>query len=481
MTTEIHDLRSFIQRLEEAGELARIKVEVDWKFELGAVARKASGIPNSPALLFEKVKGYHTPVFTSGLMTFRRIAIALGLDPATGENTLVQTYVERTAHPVKPVIVQDGPCKEQKYFGKEVDVLRFPVPWWAELDGGRYIGTWHQVVTRDPGTGWTNVGTYRMMVHEPNLCGIQFSPFQHIAMMYQKYKNMNKPMPVAVVIGTDPVAMMVSGAPFPTGVNEWDMAGALRQKSMELVKCETVDLEVPAYAEIVLEGEVTINETHPEGPFGEHTGYYGGGIRELPTVRINCITHRNNPIFRGTAVGVPVTEQTRLSGFAWTTAAWAMYKQAGFAGVTAINCPAGSDPELCAIIAIKKSYASQGLDAGRLFLSNKVGKQMKHVIVVDDDINVYDLSQVLWAVNTRMQAGRDIYITRNESGSRLDPSVPHDAIGYTDKMIIDATWNTTYLFPPRPEWDGQGHPPVVVTSSEMQAYIEKRWSEYGIG
>jgi UbiD family decarboxylase len=292
MTKKINDLRTFIKRLEEEGELARINVEVDWKYELGAIARKAYSLSPSPALLFENVKGYNIPVFTNGLLTFRRIAIALDLDPETDEKTIIQKYVERISTPIKPVIVKDGTCKENKIFGKEVDVLKFPVPWWGEQDGGRYIGTWHQVVTRDPETGWTNVGTYRMMVHEANICGIQLSPFQHAGMISNKYRKMNKPMPVAVAIGSDPVAMMVSSSPFPADVNEWEMAGALRQRPLELVKCETNDLEVPANSEIILEGEVSFTDMKKEGPFGEHTGYYGGGVRELPTVKINCLTHR---------------------------------------------------------------------------------------------------------------------------------------------------------------------------------------------
>jgi UbiD family decarboxylase len=480
MANNIHDMRSFIQRLDEEGELARVKVEVDWKLELGAIARKAYGPPPLRALLFEKIKGYNTPLFTGGLHTFRRIAISLGLDPNSDENTIVQTYVERTRNPIKPVVLKNGPCKENKFTGKDVNVLKFPVPWWAEKDGGRYIGTWHQVVSKDPDTGWTNVGTYRMMVHEANVCGIQFAPHQHIGMMYSKYKKLNKPLPIAVVIGSDPVATFVAAAPFPPSVNEWEMAGALREKPMELVKCETVDLEVPAYSEIILEGEVSLTDYRMEGPFGEHTGYYGGGIRELPTMKVNCITHRNSPIFRGTAVGVPVTEQTRLSGLNWNAMAWATYRDAKFPGIVAINCPAGGDPEFCAIVAIKKSYPSQGLDAGRLFISSKVGKQMKHVIIVDEDIDVTDLNQVLWAINTRLQASRDIHITSDESGSRLDPSVPLEESGLTDKMIMDATWKTTHKFPPRPEWDGNVYPPVVSTSPELLNFINKRWTEYGI-
>ena len=226
------------------------------------------------------------------------------------------------------------------------------------------------------------------MVHEADLLGIQFSPFQHIGMMYEKYRSANRPMPIAVSIGNDPTAMMVSASPFPEGVNEWYMAGALRGMPLELVRAETVDLQVPANSEIILEGEVSVEERRPEGPFGEHTGYYGAGVRSLPVVKISCITHRHQPIFRGTSLAKPVTEQNRISWLAVVTQIMEVYKTAGFPGVTAVTAPAESDPEYAAIVAIKKTYSSQGLDAGRLLLSSKVGKIMKHVIIVDDDVHV---------------------------------------------------------------------------------------------
>ncbi len=480
MPQQITDLRSFIARLEEAGELARVKAEVDWKYELGAVARKVFGPPAGPALLFEKVKGYDIPVFVGGLHTVRRIALALDLPADADDPTIFREYSRRLDKPLEPVAVKTGPCKENVFTGRDADVLRFPVPWWNERDGGRYIGTWHQVVSKDPESGWTNVGTYRMMVHDGHTLAIQFSPYQHIGPMFQKYRAMQKDMPIAVVIGGDPAAMMVSASPFPENVNEWYMAGALRGRPLELVKCETCDLEVPAHSEIVIEGEISWDEVRPEGPFGEHTGYYGAGIRPLPVVNVKCITHRNSPIFRGTALAKPVTEQNRLSWLAVVTQIMEVYKAAGFPGVTAVTAPAEGDPEYCAIVAVKKTYSSQGLDAGRLLLSSKVGKIMKHVIVVDDDVDIYDLNQVLWAINMRVQAGRDIYVTRNEVGSRLDPSQPYHAMGFTDKMIIDATWLTTPDYPPREEWDGGTHPPLVETSKEMAELIEKRWPEYGI-
>ncbi|MDP2917835.1 MAG: UbiD family decarboxylase [Dehalococcoidia bacterium] len=480
MADNIYDLRSFIERLEHEGELARVKAEVDWKYELGAIAFKCLGPPAGPALLFEKVKGYATPVFTGGLLTLKRIALALGFHPGTDEATMVKECARRLETPMKPSLVKTGPCKENKQFGKDVNVLKFPVPWWTEKDGGRYIGTWHQVMVKDPDSGWQNAGTYRMMLHDANTCGILFSPFQHISLIHHKYLKMNKPTPIAITIGNDPACELVSITPFPAGVSEWDMAGALRGRPIEVVKGETVDLLIPANAEIVIEGEIPIGERRQEGPFGEHTGFYGGGKRPMPIVRVNCVTHRNEPIFRGSILGKPVTEDHSCLSFVFASQAMAMYKAAGFPGVTGVSYPAGGDPDFNAIVAIKKSYASQGLDAGRMLLASKGGKMLKHVIVVDDDINIYDLNEILWSINTRFQASRQLYITRYESGSRLDPSVPFDWMGITDKMIMDATWPMTPDFPPREEYGGAVHPPAVKPGEEARQLVEKRWQEYGI-
>jgi UbiD family decarboxylase len=480
MARNVQDLRDFIARLEEEGELARIKTKVDWKYELGGVALKALGPPIRKALLFENIKDYKTPLFTGGLLTVKRLAIALGFDPATDEATLVQDAARRLEKPIPPRWVKHGPCKENIQMGKAVNVLKFPVPWWNERDGGRYIGTWHQIICKDPESDWVNVGTYRVMVHDEKTLGIQFSPFQHVAMIFAKYQKMNKAMPVAMTVGSDPASMLVAITPFPAGMSEWEMAGALRQKPLEVVKGETVDLPIPAFAEIVLEGEIPPHEMRLEGPFGEHTGFYGGGKRPLPIIKVKCVTHRNDPIFRGSILGKPITEDHRCLAFTLATQALSMYKASGFPGVTAVNCPAGGDPDFCAIVSIKKSYASHGLDAGRFLISSKGGKIIKHVIVTDDDINVFDLNEVLWAMNTRMQASKQVYITRNESGSRLDPSTPFEWLGITDKMIIDTTWQTTPDFQPRPEWEGAIHPPPVKMSDELAAKVEKRWKDYGI-
>ncbi len=482
MKTDIYDLRTFIKRLDEEGELARIKAEVDWKYELGAIAIKVYGPPPGPALLFENVKDYTTPVFTGGLHTIRRIAMALGLDPQIEEASVLKECIKRLETPIEPVIVEDGPCKENKYFDNEVDVLKFPVPRWDERDGGRYIGTWHQVITKDPDTGWSNVGPYKMMVHEPNLCSMQFGPSTHMGLIYSKYEKMKRPMPVAVSIGTDPICMLVAGWSFPAGVDEWYMASALRQRPLELVKCETVDLEIPSHAEIVLEGEVPPFETRPAGPMANHTGYLGT-VKPYHVLKVKCVTHRNYPIFRGTTQTKPSyrDEVLRITSLTRAAEAYMMYKRAGFPGVSQVNCPVGPDPYFIVIIAINKTYASQGLDAARLFLSSRLGRYTKHVIVVDDDINIFDLEEVFWAINCRFQAGRDLYITRNETASELDPSVPRELSGFTDKMIMDATWPKTPDFKPRDEWGGKTHPPETVPSESLWQLIENRWKEYGLG
>jgi 4-hydroxy-3-polyprenylbenzoate decarboxylase len=376
--------------------------------------------------------------------------------------------------------VSSGPCKEEIRKGKEVDLFRYPVPFWNELDGGRYIGTWHSVVVKDPETGWQNVGMHRMMIQDSNTCGIMFSSFQHMGLIYQKYEKLGKPMPIAISIGSDPVCPMVSCAPFALGVDEWDMAGALRKSSLEVVVCETVDLEVPAHSEIVLEGEIPSFERLEEGPFGEHTGFYGGGKTRRPFIHVKCITQRKDPIFRGTLEGKPVNEDHQVTSIIHSALALKLFEDVGIPGIKSVNFPACGDPWLSAIISVKKSYHGQSLDAAKVLMGSKIGRFVKHVYLVDDDINPFNLEEVLYAINTRFQAGRDLVLTRNESGSILDPSVPVEQRGLTDKMILDATWSMTYEYKPREEWGGLTHPPMVKVSKKMQELVESRWGSYGI-
>lgn len=475
----IHDLRSFIAALEREEELVRVKAEVDWNLEIAAVVDK-NFRNRGPALLFENVKDYKTPFFVGGLQTPRRVAIALEMDPHTEERDIVREFFERFKKPRTPRIVKSAVCKEQILKGNQIDLFRYPVPFWNELDGGRFIGTWHSVVAKDPDTGWQNVGMHRIMIEEANVCGIMFGPFQHIGLIYQKYERLDKPMPVAVCIGNDPVCPIVSCSPFGAGIDEWAMAGALRNAPLEVIRCETADLYVPAYSEIVLEGEIPPFERREEGPFGEHTGFYGGGKTKKPFVRVKCVTQRKDPILRGTLEGTPINEDHQVTAINLSAIAFKLFDDTGIPGIEAVNFPACGDPWLAAIVSIKKNYHSQSLDAGRVLMGSKIGRVLKHVFIVDEDVNPFNLEEVFYAINTRFQAGRDLIVTRDENGSLLDPSVPFEKKGFTDKMILDATWPMTPEYKPREEWGGLTHSPMVRVSEPMKQRVENRWEMYKI-
>jgi len=475
----IHDLRSFISALEKEGELVRIKVEVDWHLEIGAIVER-NFRNRGPALFFEKVKDSRIPFFVGGLQTPKRIAIALDMDPESSEEDIIREYSKRIKAPLKPERVNDGPCKEQILTGDEIDLFSYPAPLWHEEDGGRYLGTWHSVVVKDPETGWQNVGMHRMMILGSKICGIMFAPFQHIGLIYQKYEKLGNPMPVAVSIGNDPVCPIVSCAPFGAGVDEWDMAGALRKSPIKVIRCETADLDVPAHSEIVLEGEVPPFERREEGPFGEHTGFYGGGKTKKTFIRVKCITQRKDPILRGSLEGRPVVEDHQVTSFNHSALALKLFEEVGIPGIRSVNFPACGDPWLSAIISIKKNYHGQSLDAAKVLMGSKIGRFVKHLYVVDEDVDPFNLEEVFYAINTRFQAGRDLIVTKNESGSLLDPSVPFEHKGVTDKMILDATWSMTYEYEPREEWNGLTHPPMVKVSEKTKEMVRRRWKSYGI-
>ncbi len=477
MTVET-GLRPFINLLEKFGELRRVNAEVDWKYEVGAIMHEVNH-RKGPAIIFENIKDYHSPLLVGALTTRRRIALALGLSPDTPLREITHEYIQRAKNPIEPVIVSDGPCKEKIYHTSDLNLLSFPAPWWHEMDGGRYIGTLHTVVCKDPDSNWQNCAVHRVMIHDERTCGIYLAPGQHNAIIYSKYEQMGRPMPVAIAIGLDPVCILTSAGGFPAYVNEWTIAGALKKAPLEVVKCETNDLYVPAHAEIVIEGEMPVRERKDEGPFGEHTGYFGGSRLPRPVINVKCIMHKQNPIFQGTYEGMPPNEDHMLTSVNSSALALKAFEEIGFIGIKDIYFPTGADPWLSAIISIEKKYEGHGIDASRVLFACKAGSFVKHVIVVDEDIDVFDLENVLWAVNTRFQARRAV-ITHLEHGSMLDPSKPLEWGGITDRMVIDATWPMTHEFPPRKEWLGLSHPPTLKPSQELLERVRKRWKKYKI-
>lgn len=491
------DLREWMDRLESEGELCRVKIPVDWNLEIGGIVRE-NARRKGPALLFERIKGYSKTrgkkLFAGGLGTQERVALLLGLPKESPARIMIGTVRERLRQPIKPVLVKDGPVKEHVVKGKKINLGEFPVPQWHHLDGGRYIDTFCGVVTRHPDTGKVNVGCYRGMVAGPNKIAKLMVAVQHWGTHFTAFKKRMKPMPVAIVYGWDDTMPFVAGNPVPHagGVSEWDIIGGLRGGPVELVKCETVDLEVPASAEIVVEGTISPDPgTYlPEGPFGEFTGYYGGRGSPKPVVEVQCITHRDDPILRGSLEGVfpgVYSESCELTHIGLSAICWNILEDLGVPGVTGVCCSKvtlGTNT----FVAIQKSYRGQAKQvASALWGSQAAQWYLKNIIVVDEDVDIFDYEALDWAFAYRVNAAEDdLVVYPGSFGSLLDPSTrieDRDAMrfgsGKWARVLIDATknWNYTRV----KSWGDDVYPPLNKIDDKTQARIRSRWGSYGIG
>lgn len=266
-------------------------------------------------MLFENIKDYPGyQVFTNGLGSYEKFAIALELEPETPLQDVVKTFKNRISHPIAPVLVDNSPIKENILLRENVDLLKLPIPWWNREDIGRYIGTWHLNITKDPETGIRNVGIYRMQLLDSQKTAVSISPKSHLAIHLSKAEKQKRPLEMAVAIGVDEPLILSAAAAFPFGVDEFHIAGGLRQRAVELVKCKTVELEVPAYAEIVLEGKILPGVRVKEGPFLDYAGIPKSNP-QAPVFEVTGMMYRNNPIFRGASVGRAGAEDHLLYAF----------------------------------------------------------------------------------------------------------------------------------------------------------------------
>ncbi len=430
------DLREFLKRLERDGDVHKIESEVDLKYEVGAVCRLAldrGGEERNKALYFAKPKGSSYPLVVNLLATRRRFSLALECSP---EN-VHQEWIRRTQKPIEPVLVKDGPCKEVIQVGKDVNLFQLPIPWWHKLDGGYYI-TFPCYISKDPETGLGNAAMYRTMVHDEKTLGLLAAPYRHVRHHFEKAHAQGKPLPVAIAIGLDPAIYVATVAPFPFGTDELTMAGALRGEPVELVRCETIPLAVPATAEVVLEGEIPPGIMREEGPFGEFTGYYGDRAPR-PVIQIKAITHRKDLIFQESYEGLPHHETCVVSGISNEAE---LLRQCPLPGVKKVRYTSAGGGYLHAVMSVQKPYDGYGKMVGLSALGTTAGRTLKIVTVVDDDIDPDDLAQVNWAVTTRVRVDRDIEFIKDVSANILDPTMTLQekrAGSRTDKMIIDAT------------------------------------------
>jgi phenylphosphate carboxylase alpha subunit len=476
------DLREYLEVLERAGELRRVTAQVDWRYEAGAMSRLANE-RRGPAPVFENVKDYPGQKIAAVLLgpskpaLHARTSLALGLDKLTPPLELIEAIRQRLKSPIAPITVrrEQALCKEVVVSAADADLNKFAFPWIKEtLDGGRYLGTWDTVVIKDPDSGWVNWGMYRCMVKDAKNFTILLEPGgQHGGAILKKYEAMGKPMPIALVIGSDPICALAGVTPMDYGITEAEIAGALRGEAVPLVKCETSDIEVPATAEIVIEAEVLPGQRVDEGPFGEYTGH--SACREkTPVARVTCITHRKNPINTLANMGKPwddcapcanpltaAVAKNRLETHGINVKA--LYPYVPREMVVAIKPAPGLKQRILSV-----------MDAGERLLS-------WGIVFVDEDVDVTNAVDVLWAIFSRMNPETYEVIRGRGANSLCAWLTPEERERReAGAWVIDATfpyhWSKQYR---------EDHTRVSDFehgwSGETKAKILARWKDYGYG
>lgn len=480
------DLRDFAAFLEGKGDLRRVRTPVECELEITEIADRVVK-SNGPALLFENVVGYDVPVVANLFGAERRICWALGVEKLDDLSAKMSKVLGLMQGPIPastmgklkvlghlakmagsaPKTVSKAPCQEVVLTGDDVSLSSFPILKCWPQDAGKFI-TLPLVITRDPESGQRNVGMYRMQVYDSQTTGMHWHLHKNGRDHLRASKGKNRRLEVAVAIGADPASIYAATAPLPPGVDELMFAGFLRGSAVEVVKCRTVDVEVPACSEIVLEGYVDPSEERVEGPFGDHTGYYSLPDN-YPVFHITCITHRAKPWYAATIVGKPPMEDVWLGKA--TERLFMPLVQMVVPEVVDMNMPAEGVFQNLVIVSIDKQYPGQARKVMYALWGMMQMSLTKIIVVVDKGVNVHDLSEVLWRVTNNVDPRRDLVIADGPLDD-LDHSAP--AAGFGSKLGIDAT----------AKMPAEGHhriwPDDVVMSDDVRRLVEEKWGSYGI-
>lgn len=469
------DLRAFLSAVEEGGEVERV-AGAHWDRELGAVTEVLyrEKVDKSPLLLFDEVPGYAKGMrcLYGMLGSPLRLALGLGIDPSQSgdRRTMLDTYRRRikSHEPIPPRVVDDGPVMENVDRDGDVDLLKFPVPIHHEHDGGRYIGTACGVVTRDPDSGRINVGTYRVQVNGPDIATSYISNGKQGRIQRDKYLKAGKPCPMAIIVGIDPATYIAARYTLSDNVPEFDWAGGLAGRPIDCIEGELTGLPFPANSEIVLEGEVSPDETAMEGPFGEWTGYYAGDAREEPVIRIKRVYHRNDPILTCAASQKPPHSHLFERCFIRSAGLLDSLEGAGIPDVTGVWVHQAGAGRTFVVVAIKQRYFGHANQAGLVASQvNPTGYVGRYVVVVDDDIDPTDMHDVIWAMGTRTDPKTDFTILDRNWSSRLDTMVTDEKL-YNSRVVIDACIPYERL---------ETFPRVAQTSPELAAEVRSRFPD----
>ena len=480
------NLKDFIEFLEYKNDLRRISTEVDSELEISEITDRTikSG---GPALLFENVKGFDIPVVTNIFGTHERTAWALGVENSSDLTEKVRDILGIVKTPPKsmleklktlkdlvgvartqPKIIKKAPCQEVVNIGDDINLKELPHLKCWPMDGGKYI-TLPLVISKDPYTDKRNVGIYRMQVFDSTTAGMHWQTHKVGAGHYRSGEEtgINR-LEVAVSIGCDPVTMWSGALPIPPDMDEIAISGILRDSSVQMVKCKTIDVEVPAESEFVLEGYLTPGELKPEGPFGDHTGYYSLED-DYPVFHLTAITHKKDPIYAATVVGRPPSEDYFMGKAIERLMLPAL--QLTLPEVVDMNMPAEGVFKNLVIVSMKKEYPGHTRKVMNAIWGLGLLMLSKTIIVVDDFVDVQNLSEVAWRVTGNIDPKNDIVFSEGPVDD-LDHSSQNPKFG--SKMGIDATQKT--------ELDGRTRewPPDVVMSDDIKELVTKKWDKYGI-
>lgn len=453
----IQDIREWLDRSEGIGELVQVEQPVDWNEEMSAITYLVAKQTPSPAILFENPKGYEdSPIGARMLWNIlgpssRRIALTIEEPPETPTLELIRRLKDKMKHRIPPreVPPSEAPVYENTKTGDEVDLGQLPIPKHWPLDGGRYAGTADAVFTRDPDTGYVNIGTYRMMLQSKNQVGLYLSPGKDARLHITRYWEKGQPVPVAAAWGIDPLFMLVGSQTFPKNVSEYEFAGGIKGEPIPVVKAQTSDLLLPANAELVVEGVIKPNSVKSEGPFGEFPGYYGRPEAGCPLVDITAVHYRSKPILTNAIMAdYPSCEQSGFFAIIRSARIWDDLDKLGIPGVQGVYAhPAGAGGFGMTVISLEQRYAGHAAQCLALAAQVPGGAYYtKWIIAVDEDIDPTDMDQVIWAMSSRCNPIEDIDVLRNTWSTWLDPTQnPPEERPYGSKALINACKEHRYL------------------------------------
>ena len=476
-------LSEYMDTLESVGKLHRVKTEVDTNLEIAEIMRRMMYSGQSPAILFENVKGYDIPVLGNAFGTMDLLKTALNLSDfrEIGKRITDLTKLKIPSNlfdklkmlprlselgEYAPKYLQSGAVTEIIEM-ENANLNSLPILKSFPNDAGKFI-TFGLTITKHPETGIRNIGVYRIQIVNEKKAIMHWQTHKRGAQHYEIMKEYSKPIETAIVIGTDPSTIFSGIAPVPEGMDKFFFSGIVRKKGVKLVKCKTVDLEIPANSEIVLEGYVDPNEMRIEGPFGDHTGFYTPP-EPYPTFNLTCMMRRKNPIYLTTVVGKPVLEDAYIGKV--IEQSFLPLIQMFQPEVVDFSMPASGWFQGLGVISIKKRYPGQAKKVmmglwgmGQLSLT-------KIFVVVDHDINVHDINEVIWAITTKSDPKRDVLLIDNTPTDTLDPASPILNLG--SKMGIDATTKT------REEGFMREIQKQVEVDNDTKILVDKKWIHYG--